>query len=464
MAAGFAHLYFHRLANSLLARHGLPPSLVAARRLGQCARPLPRHAARRMLEPARIAVITCGLILAYLEDGEHAAHLHRTEGTFAGHHRHGVIRQRHLHLGHIGHAALAHHHVIGDQLGDAPGHVTVVHPHQGRHIVAHGVHGVMALVAMQGPVALLVGDKLQLAHLPHRHIGSHLRPARAHRGRPAIGAGHLELVAMHMNRVVGHGQVAHAQAHPVVVPHHQRVNPREDPAVEGPQIEVEHLHDLRRVGAGLDVVGAEQEAEVAVHLVDQRMVFLGVGDPEAHHAHGHLHHLVGMGVIHKGAGAAGDELVNEGFAHRDRRLVQPCHAVHAIGQALAVPVDAGVLGQFVGDENAHPVALHHLDGRPRRLAVVAPQVSLVAGRQFAHHRLCNQVEFLDSIVHAPRQGPAVKGNHRVIGPPAARLQRRLGVGAGLQHRLGQGRHSHPADRRSGHRRANGAGTEKEIAS
>ncbi len=30
-------------------------------------------------------------------------------------------------------------------------------------------------------------------------------------------------------------------------------------------------------------------------------------------------------------------------------------------QYLAVPMDAGVLGQFIGDENAHPVSLDHLD-------------------------------------------------------------------------------------------------------
>jgi hypothetical protein len=46
------------------------------------------------------------------------------------------------------------------------------------------------------------------------------------------------------------------------------------------------------------------------------------------------------------------------------RLVQAGDAVHAVGQALAVPVDAGELGQLVGDEDAHAVAFDHLDGRP----------------------------------------------------------------------------------------------------
>ncbi len=62
-------------------------------------------------------------------------------------------------------------------------------------------------------------------------------------------------------------------------------------------------------------------------------------DPEAHHSHRHLHHLVGVRVIHEGAGAARDELVDEGLARRDRFLIQANHAVHAVGQALTVPVN-----------------------------------------------------------------------------------------------------------------------------
>ena len=37
-------------------------------------------------------------------------------------------------------------------------------------------------------------------------------------------------------------------------------------------------------------------------------------DPKAHHAHCHLRHLVGVGVIHEGARAAQLELVDEGLA------------------------------------------------------------------------------------------------------------------------------------------------------
>ena len=70
-----------------------------------------------------------------------------------------------------------------------------------------------------------------------------------------------------------------------------------------------------------------------------------------------------------------DELVDEGLARRDVRLRQAGDAVHAVRQAQAVPVHGGVLRQPVGDEDAHPVALDHLDGRAGRLAVVAPQAA-----------------------------------------------------------------------------------------
>jgi hypothetical protein len=255
-----------------------------------------------VLVPTRVAVVAALLVLAHLHNAEHAAHADSAERPGARHHGGGVVGQRHLHLGHVLHAALAHHHVVGDQLGDLLGHAAVVHADHGRHVVAHRVHRVVALVAVEGPVALLVGEEVHLPHLPHRDVGRHLVLARALRRRPAVGAGDQELVPVQVDRVVGHRQVADADAHLVHVPHHQRVDAREDAAVPAPQVEVQHRHDLRRVAAGIDVVGVEQEAEVAVDLVDQRVLCLRVRDPEAHHPHRHLHHLVGVRVVHEGAG------------------------------------------------------------------------------------------------------------------------------------------------------------------
>ena len=272
---------------------------------------------------------------------------------------------------------------------------------------------------MKSPVAFFVRQELDLPHLAHSHIGRHLIPARGLGRGPAVSACDQKFMAVQMNRMVRHGQVAKADAHLVVVTHVQRVDARKDAAVPRPQIEVQHGHDFGRHAAGLYVVGVEQKNEVAVHAVNQWMlavfVELGVRDPKAHHAHGHLRHFVGVRVVHEGAGTARLKFVDKSFAHRNRRLVQARHAVHAIGQALAVPMHAGMFRQFVGDKYAYLVTLHHLDGRPGALAVVAPHMGLEAGGHFAHHGFRHQMEFLDALVHAPRQAPAIERHDGVVG-------------------------------------------------
>ena len=317
---------------------------------------------------------------------------------------------------------------------------------------------------MQGPVAFLVGHKFQLAHLTDRHVRRHLGAAGGQRPRPAVAAGDLELMPVQVDRVVGHGQVTHPQAHPVAEPDVERVDAGESPAVPGPQVEIQHGVDLGGAGTGLDVVGIEQKAEVAVHLADQRVGCFRVGHPEAHHAHGHLRHLIGMRVVHEGAGSARHKLVDKGLADRYLRLRQAAHAVHAVGQALAVPMDGGVLGQLVGDKHPHPVALHHLDRWSRALAVVAPQRGLHAGGDFAHHRLSHQVEFLDAVLHAPGRGPAVERHHRSVGPARGGGQGRCRSGAAHDDGLGQGCQRHPADAGHGHRSGGQGGAGKKMSS
>ncbi len=322
----------------------------------------------------------------------------------------------------------------------------MIDPDQRRHVVPHRPHGVVALVAVYGPVAGFVGQEFDLAHLANGQIHRHLGPARTLGHRAAIGAGDFELDPVHVDGVVGHGQVAHAHAHPVAQARHQRVDAGEDAAVPGPGVEIEHGGDGGRLGTGFDVEGVEQEAVVAIDRIDQGVpaarIELGVRDPKTHHAHGELHHLVGVRVVHKGARAARLEFIDEGFAGPDRGLVDSRHPVHARRQALAVPVDGGGLGQAVADENAHPVALYHFDGGARALAVVAPHVDDETGRHLAHHRLGHEVKFLHPVAHPKGQRPAVERNHgpiRQTGPgDAGRHPGRGGGGVVPQHRLGQG--------------------------
>ena len=196
--------------------------------------------------------------------------------------------------------------------------------------------------------------------------------------------------------------------------HDQRVDAREHAAVPGPQVEIEHGVDARRRAARHHVVGVQQEHEVAVDAMQVRVARMR--DPEAHHAHRHLHHLVGVRVVHERARAPRDEFVDEGLARLDLRLVEPADTVHAVRQALAVPVDGRVLGQAVGDEDADLVAFHHLDRRARRLAVVAPQLRDHARGELALDRLGDQVELLPAVLHAKRQAPAIQRDDRTVRP------------------------------------------------
>ena len=155
-------------------------------------------------------------------------------------------------------------------------------------------------------------------------------------------------------------------------------------------------------------------------------------DEQAHHAHRHLHHLVGMRVVHEGPAVLQLEFVDEGLARRDVRLVQSADAVHAVRHDHAVPMNGGVLGQSIGDEDANLVALDRFEGRTRRLAVVAPQMGRHTVGDLTHHRLGHKMKFLPVAVHPPRQRPSVERHDGLIVRTACGMERRLHHG--LVHR------------------------------
>ena len=74
----------------------------------------------------------------------------------------------------------------------------------------------------------------------------------------------------------------------------------------------------------------EQEDEVAVDAVQLRVSRMH--DEEPHHAHRHLHHFVGMRVVHEGAALLELELVDERLARLDLRLRQAADTIHAARQ------------------------------------------------------------------------------------------------------------------------------------
>src|SRR3982074_2045636 len=128
-------------------------------------------------------------------------------------------------------------------------------------------------------------------------------------------------------------------------------------------------------------------------------------DDHSHHAHGHLDHLVRMRVVHEGAAVLHLEFVDEGLAGLDMRLAKAAYPVHPARQDKTLPMDGRMLRQFVGDEDADLVALDGLDGRARRLTVVAPEMGLHAFGEFALAGFSNQMDLLPVAGHTPPPPP-----------------------------------------------------------
>ncbi len=71
------------------------------------------------------------------------------------------------------------------------------------------------------------------------------------------------------------------------------------------------------------------------------------------------------------------------------------------------------------------------------------------GCHLANHRFGYKVKLLDSIVHAPRQRPAIERDDWVVGASGIGNQGRHGIGAFLENRFRQSSHGYAADGGSG---------------
>ena len=264
--------------------------------------------------------------------------------------------------------------------------------------------------------------------------------------------------------MIGHGEIADANADLVMLSYHQGVYTGKYPAVPAPEVEIQHRHHLGRVASRIDIVGTQKKDEITIHFLDQGMLLPGVGHPESHHSHRHLDHFIRVGVIHEGSRAARHEFIDESLTGRDAGLGQSCHTVHAIGNALSVPVNAVYFRKLVGDKNPHSITFHHFDRRSWTLAVVSPKVSLETRGHFPDNGFCDEMKLLDTLIHPPGQGPAVQSDDGVVRHARVGCQRGHGVRPGLNHRFGQTSQRDRADRRRRDRSRDGAGPMNEIAS
>ena len=94
-----------------------------------------------------------------------------------------------------GHAGRPHCHVVGYDLARLD-EFAFWHAYKIVHAVAHGVHGVMTLVAVERPVAGSISDDIEDADGTDRNISCRLRTLRALGHPTAIGARHRELMTI----------------------------------------------------------------------------------------------------------------------------------------------------------------------------------------------------------------------------------------------------------------------------
>lgn len=356
--------------------------------------------------PTRVGVVRQPL--AHLQDREHPAHLDRPVGTRAGHHRQGVFRPRHV-LGvdgMFGHPRGPHRHVAVDQPRHPRADLVEVGADRIRKLVAHGVHGVMALVAVERPVAGRVGHELDGARLAGHDRDRRLRDPGRSRDLATVALDDPEAVAVNVQRVARHAQVRAADADAVVLGDDQRCRPGIRPAVEREEIEVEHDVRVGAVRARVDRPHVREDAEVAIERLGASRP--RVGDEEPHHAQGHLRRLVRVGVVHERAVLPHAELVDVGLAGRDVGLEQSADAVHPVRQEDAVPVDGRVFRQPVRDVDADVVALDDLDRRAGSAAVVAPGLDRHARGELLERLVRDDVELLPGAVAPPARADPVE--------------------------------------------------------
>src|SRR5690606_9484016 len=115
-------------------------------------------------------------------------------------------------------------------------HAVLVHTQGIGNLVTHGVHRVVSHVAVERPITWCVSDELDIARSTHRAKHRSFRPLPCFGNLSAVGGSDVEGVAVDVNGMVPHAQVADANAHAIIGAYDKAFNGGEDFAVEGPQV------------------------------------------------------------------------------------------------------------------------------------------------------------------------------------------------------------------------------------
>src|ERR1700689_2152485 len=347
---------------------------------------------------------------------------HRRSNSHPAPHTRPILRRRRAAPAHDAHAFLH----------PRPRHHSGTPRHRARHR-RHLVHHVMWHVAMNHPISRIRRHKLHIPRLRHSHQHGVVRSPCSPRLPPTLRTSNHKLVPVHMNRMVVHPQINKSQSHPITQPHNQG-------CIRGPRFSIQrqpvkfHAHRIRRRIVRQQRVLLQNNREIFFH---RRIV----GLPRMHsEPPNHPHHFLPrhVRVIKQSPFLLQREFVNVSPARCNRVLRKPRPAVHRKRNIKTVPVHRSRFRQMVIHNNPHPLALPRLNRRPRRAAVVPPQIQNLPRKNFLPHRLRHQMKHLHPAIHLKRQIRHIRCRDRAKSRAV--------------HRLRTGAFSIQARRRSSHRR------------
>src|SRR6516165_7350229 len=131
------------------------------------------------------------------------------------------------------------------------------------------------------------------------------------------------------------------------------------------------------------------------------MSYLRMNDESAQHSDHFLHRHVWM--IKEGPVLVQLKLINKAFTGVHGFLSNARNPIHLDGDFKPMPMYARRFREMVIEDDPDTVAVICLNGRAGRASVETPQIECASGYDRLFHRLRNQLEDLDAVVHRERK-------------------------------------------------------------